>query len=97
MKDIIRSVNSVTAIMGEVSAASMEQSAGIGEVNQAVTQMDVVTQKNAELVELSARATAGLDDSARTLMEALAIFKLASTTTAAVARRERRAPMRRAA
>jgi len=97
MKEIIRSVNSVTAIMSEVSAASMEQSTGIGEVNQAVTQMDEVTQKNAELVELSARATAGLDDSARTLMEALAIFKLERTKVEAVMRRERPAPMRRAA
>lgn len=97
MKDIIRSVNSVTAIMSEVAAASMEQSTGIGEVNQAVTQMDEVTQKNAELVELSARATAGLDNSARTLMEALAIFKLGSVKAEALARRERPAPMRRAA
>ncbi|HWK95809.1 MAG TPA: methyl-accepting chemotaxis protein [Pseudolabrys sp.] len=97
MKDIIRSVNSVTAIMSEVSAASMEQSTGIGEVNQAVTQMDEVTQKNAELVELSARATAGLDDSARTLMEALAIFKLEATKAQPVTRRERPASMRRAA
>lgn len=97
MKDIIRSVNSVTAIMSEVSAASMEQSTGIGEVNQAVTQMDEVTQKNAELVELSARATAGLEDSARTLMEALAIFKLERTKAEAVMRRERPAPIRRAA
>lgn len=98
MKEIIQSVNSVTAIMGEVSAASMEQSTGIGEVNQAVTQMDEVTQKNAELVELSARATAGLNDSARTLMEALAIFKLESTKAPAAATpRQRPAPMRRAA
>ncbi len=76
MKEIIASVNSVTGIMGEVSAASVEQSAGIGEVNQAVTQMDEVTQKNAELVEQSARATAGLEESAATLMAALSIFKL---------------------
>ena len=76
MKEIIAAVNSVTGIMGEVSAASVEQSAGIGEVNQAVTQMDEVTQKNAELVEQSARATAGLEASAVTLMDALSIFKL---------------------
>jgi aerotaxis receptor len=96
MKDIIRSVNSVTSIMGEVSAASVEQSVGIGEVNQAVTQMDEVTQKNAELVELSARATAGLDDSAATLMEALAIFKL-ETAKAAAVRQSRPVGMRSAA
>ena len=78
MKAIIQSVNSVTSIMGEVSAASVEQSVGIGEVNQAVTQMDEATQKNAELVEQSAYATTGLDRSATTLMEALAIFKLES-------------------
>ncbi|RDV01353.1 methyl-accepting chemotaxis protein [Undibacter mobilis] len=96
MKDIIRSVSSVTSIMGEVSAASIEQSVGIGEVNRAVAQMDEVTQKNAELVESSARATEGLDDSASTLMEALAIFKVGSRSNAA----GRRAPpsrIRRAA
>lgn len=97
MKEIIQAVNGVTAIMSEVAAASMEQSTGIGEVNQAVTQMDEVTQKNAELVEMSARATAGLENSARTLMEALAIFKLESTRTQSVVRRERPEPMRRAA
>lgn len=97
MKEIIQAVNGVTAIMSEVAAASMEQSAGIGEVNLAITQMDEVTQKNAELVELSARATAGLDGSATTLMEALAIFKLGSVKAEAAVRRERPAPVRRAA
>jgi methyl-accepting chemotaxis protein len=98
VKDIIQSVNSVTSIIKEVSAASVEQSVGIGEVNQAVTQMDEVTQKNAELVEQSARATAGLDESATTLMDALAIFKLEAVKAAgAPVRRSQAVKARRAA
>jgi aerotaxis receptor len=76
MKGIIDAVNRVAGIIGEVSAASNEQSTGIAEVNLAVAQMDEGTQKNAELVEQAARATAGLEASALGLVEALAIFKL---------------------
>ena len=76
MKGIIDAVNRVAAIIGEVSAASNEQSTGIAEVNLAVAQMDEGTQRNAELVEQASRATAGLEASALGLVEALAIFKL---------------------
>jgi methyl-accepting chemotaxis protein len=61
-------VRRVTDIMGEISAASAEQSTGIEQVGQAVTQMDSVTQQNAALVEEAAAAAqslaeqAGLDD-----------------------------------
>ena len=76
MKEIIEAVNGVTAIMEQISSSSVEQSGGIGQVNDAVTQMDEVTQQNAALVEQAARATSGLEEQARTLMEALAVFKL---------------------
>ena len=76
MHDIIASVDKVTGIMGEISQASHEQSTGISQVNQAVTQMDQVTQQNAALVEQAAAATASLEQQATTLMEALMLFKL---------------------
>ena len=83
MKGIIDAVNRVAGIIGAVSAASNEQSTGIAEVNLAVAQMDEGTQKNAELVEQAARATAGLETSALGLVEALAIFKLGRKTARA--------------
>ena len=83
MKGIIDAVNRVAGIIGAVSAASNEQSTGIAEVNLAVAQMDEGPQKNAELVEQAARATAGLETSALGLVEALAIFKLGRKTARA--------------
>jgi len=76
MQEIIRSVQQVNGIMGEISQASREQSMGIGQVNQAVTQMDDVTQQNAALVEQAAAATTSLQQQALTLMDALSVFKL---------------------
>jgi methyl-accepting chemotaxis protein len=85
MKEIITSVNSVTSIMGEISAASVEQSSGIGQVNQAITQMDEVTQQNAALVEQASAATNALEQQAGKLMQALAVFKLTGNQTASAA------------
>ncbi|MFU1999710.1 methyl-accepting chemotaxis protein, partial [Bordetella avium] len=62
--------------MGEISAASDEQSSGIEQVNRAVTQMDEVTQQNAALVEESAAAAASLQEQAQRLAEAVAVFKI---------------------
>ena len=58
MQEIVASVKRVTDIMGEISAASEEQSSGIDQVNRAVSQMDEVTQQNAALVEEAAAAAA---------------------------------------
>ncbi|AKG71946.1 methyl-accepting chemotaxis protein [Serratia fonticola] len=77
MKDIVRSVTRVTDIMGEISSASDEQSRGIEQVTQAVTQMDQVTQQNAALVEQAASAAAALEEQAITLADAVAVFRLA--------------------
>ncbi len=76
MQEIIASVNSVAGIIREISTASIEQSAGIGQVNDVITQMDEVTQRNAALVQEAATATGGLKDQGSKLMQALASFKL---------------------
>ena len=77
MEEIVASVRRVTDIMGEISAASHEQTAGIEQVNQAVTQMDQMTQQNAALVEESAAATGALQAQAKALAEVVSVFKLA--------------------
>ncbi|MBI3431774.1 MAG: hypothetical protein HY018_06150, partial [Hydrogenophilales bacterium] len=74
--EIVTSVKRVTDIMSEIAAASQEQSAGIEQVNQAVTQMDDVTQQNAALVEEAAAAAESLQDQAGKLAEAVSVFRL---------------------
>jgi len=66
----------VTDIMGEISAASHEQTQGIEQINRAITQMDSVTQENAALVEESAAAAASLQEQAGQLAEGVRVFKL---------------------
>ncbi|VVE88070.1 methyl-accepting chemotaxis protein [Pandoraea bronchicola] len=77
MIEIVQAVQRVTDIMGEISAASSEQSGGIEQVNTAVMQMDQVTQQNAALVEEATAAAGSLEDQARQLREAVAVFRLA--------------------
>ena len=69
----------------EISAASGEQSAGIEQVNQAITQMDEVTQQNAALVEEAAAAAESLEEQAQNLSASVAVFKLDSKTSMGVA------------
>nr|WP_323024839.1 methyl-accepting chemotaxis protein [Castellaniella sp.] len=76
MQDIVDSINRVTDIMGEISAASREQTTGIEEINSAVTQMDDVTRQNASLVEESAAAASSLQEQADTLAQLVATFRL---------------------
>jgi methyl-accepting chemotaxis protein len=73
--EVVQSVRRVTDIMAEITAASMEQSAGVEQVNQAIVQMDQVTQQNAALVEEAAAAAASMEEQVRTLNSALAMFK----------------------
>ncbi|WP_434983185.1 methyl-accepting chemotaxis protein [Xanthomonas arboricola] len=75
MGEIVSSVQRVTDIMGEISAASQEQSSGIEQVNQTVTQMDEATQQNAALVEEATAAARALEDQATQLTDAVAVFK----------------------
>jgi methyl-accepting chemotaxis protein len=77
MDDVVKAVKRVTDIMGEISAASAEQSSGIEEINLAVTQMDAGTQQNAALVEQAAAAAQSLDDQARSLKRLVGKFQLA--------------------
>ncbi|WP_024745608.1 methyl-accepting chemotaxis protein, partial [Xanthomonas oryzae] len=81
MGEIVASVQRVTDIMGEISAASQEQSAGIEQVNQTVTQMDETTQQNAALVEEATAAARSLEEQAVGLTEAVAVFKTEHSTT----------------
>ncbi|MFJ9451424.1 MULTISPECIES: methyl-accepting chemotaxis protein [unclassified Herbaspirillum] len=76
MNEVVASVKRVTDIVGEISSASQEQSAGIGEVGQAITQMDEGTQQNAALVEQAAAAAQSLQDQAATLAQLVGRFKL---------------------
>ena len=76
MSEIVGAVKRVTDIMAEIAAASDEQSRGIEQVGQAVTEMDSVTQQNAALVEASAAAAAALEEQASRLGKAVAVFTL---------------------
>ena len=76
MQEIVASVQRVTDIMGEITAASVEQSQGIDQVNTAVTSMDEVTQQNAALVEQAAAAAESLVDQAVSLIEVVNGFQL---------------------
>ncbi|MCH8180926.1 MAG: MCP four helix bundle domain-containing protein [Proteobacteria bacterium] len=78
MDDIVHQVQRVTDLMAEISAASEEQTQGIGQVGDAVNQLDQVTQQNAALVEESAAAAASLSQQAAQLASAVAVFKLAA-------------------
>jgi methyl-accepting chemotaxis protein len=76
MKDIVASVQRVSDIIGEISAASAEQSGGIGQVNAAVVQLDQMTQQNAALVEQGAAAAESLKEQAGRLAQAVDAFRL---------------------
>jgi len=76
MTEIVASVQRVSDIIGEITAASGEQSTGIGQVNQSVTQLDQMTQQNAALVEEAAAAASSLEQQAQALQQAVSTFKL---------------------
>ena len=79
MNEILKSVQCVSGIMGDISAASAEQDAGIEQVNQAIVQMDEATQHNAALVEQVAAGATSLADQADRLAGAISMFKLERT------------------
>ncbi|WP_285445325.1 methyl-accepting chemotaxis protein [Xanthomonas sp. fls2-241-TYG-148] len=83
MAEIVASVQRVTDIMGEISAASQEQSAGIEQVNQTITQMDEATQQNAALVEEATAAARAMEEQASQLRDTVAVFTLSSTAATA--------------
>ena len=77
MEEVVSSIRRVTDIMGEITAASAEQSSGVAQVGEAVVQMDQATQQNAALVEEMAAAAASLKSQAQDLVQAVAVFRLA--------------------
>lgn len=79
MAEVVNSIRQVTDVMTEITAASREQSQGINQVNQAVIDMDSVTQQNAALVEEAAAAAAAMQDQASRLTEVVRVFKLTET------------------
>jgi len=88
MDEVVTSTRRVTDIMAEINAASTEQSAGIDQVNQAIIQMDQVTQQNAALVEQAAAAAASLEAEADSLSQLVGVFQL---TEGPASGRQRRA------
>ena len=77
MEEIVSSIKRVTDIMTDITAAGREQSSGIQQVTEAVTQMDGVTQRNAALVEEAAAASVTLRERATSLSEVVRVFRLA--------------------
>ncbi|RXV67289.1 HAMP domain-containing protein [Burkholderia stabilis] len=78
MSDVTQAVARVTDIMGEIAAASAEQSRGIDQVNLTITQMDETTQQNAALVEQAAAASKSLEAQGRELSETVSAFRMPS-------------------
>ncbi len=76
MSDVTQAVARVTDIMGEIAAASAEQSRGIDQVNLTITQMDATTQRNAALVEQAAAASKSLETQGRELSQTVSAFRM---------------------
>ena len=93
MTELVDSVRRVTDIVSEITAASVEQHAGLEQINQAVTEMDDVTQQNAALVEQSAAAAAAMQSQSQQLAQVVSAFKLraGSSSVAVTPRAARRA------
>ncbi len=81
MGEIMAQVRRVSDLIGEITAATLEQSSGIGQVNQAVAQLDQMTQQNAALVQQSAAAAESLREQAARLAQAVAVFRLSQQQT----------------
>ncbi|CAB5682468.1 Serine chemoreceptor protein [Delftia tsuruhatensis] len=96
MEEIVSSVRRVSDLIGEITASSTEQRDGIGQVNQAVSQLDQMTQQNAALVEESSAAALAMQEQARRLAGVVAVFKLGQEGSALAPARAS-APARRPA
>ena len=84
MREVVDSIGRVTLMMSDITTASQEQSAGIEEVNQAIGQMDQVTQQNAALVEEAAAAAASLQEQANNLAQIVSVFRVDTSAAAVV-------------
>ncbi|MET3120298.1 methyl-accepting chemotaxis protein [Undibacterium sp. GrIS 1.8] len=92
MTEIVGSIRRVTDIVGEISAASAEQSQGVEQIGEALTQMDTVTQQNAALVEEMAAAATSLQSQAQDLVGTVAIFKLGTQGASQAMRKQALVP-----
>ena len=77
MTEVVDAIRRVTALMGEISASSEEQSRGVQQIAEAVTVIDQGTQQNAALVEEMAAAASSLENQAAALVHAMAVFRMA--------------------
>jgi methyl-accepting chemotaxis protein len=93
MSEVVSSIRRVTDIMGEISAASNEQSLGVAQVGEAITSLDQATQQNAALVEQMAAAASSLSSQAAELVQAVAVFILPERKAAFVHRTEHARPV----
>jgi len=84
MEEVVASIARVAGIMTDIAEASREQSSGIEQVGLAITQMDEVTQQNAALVEEAAAAAESLEEQARSLSDAVSVFRLSEGGAARV-------------
>ena len=76
MIEVVNAIQHLTEIMGKISAASVDQSHGVGQISHAVAQIDQTTQQNAALVEEMAAAAASLKNQAQELVQSVAVFKV---------------------
>ncbi|NRR31206.1 Tar ligand binding domain-containing protein [Oxalobacteraceae bacterium] len=97
MQEIVTSIQRVTDIMGEITTASQEQTAGLDQINGAIGQMDAITQQNVALVEEAAAAATSLQDQAGALTQVVSIFKLDGASGKPAAAAPRAKPAARAA
>jgi methyl-accepting chemotaxis protein len=97
MDDIVRQVQRVSDLIGEISSATIEQTSGIGQVGNAVTELDRSTQQNAALVEESAAAAESLKHQASRLAEVVSVFKLSQDEANAAVAKAKKEPPRLAA
>ena len=87
MQEVVESVHRVRQIINEISTASHEQSSGIAQVNEAISQMDAVTQQNAALVEQAAAAAASMQQQSAALLQAVGVFRVDAGSSTTPARR----------
>jgi methyl-accepting chemotaxis protein len=95
MEEIVNAVKRVTDIMGEITAASSEQSQGIEQVSRAITQMDDVTQQNAALVEQAAAAAESMEEQAQQMAQLMSSFRLSAKGTAIPVAKVARLPIKK--
>nr|UKE84077.1 hypothetical protein KXZ65_00790 [Pectobacterium sp. PL152] len=91
MTDIVTQAQHVAELISEIGVTTQEQESGISQINQAITQMDSITQQNAALVEESASAAESLNDQAAKLVQLMSVFAIQSTPEAPPSRRQPRA------